>query len=73
MVLQKKERDECFAIELGECDGGAQVGKIKKCIISIVNDEGKNLLPHIAVSWLRKHGDGYMSSSLLLNSLQKET
>ncbi|KAH3861749.1 sodium/calcium exchanger 3-like isoform X4 [Dreissena polymorpha] len=36
---KKKERDECFAIELGECDGGAQVGKIKKCIVSIVNDE----------------------------------
>lgn len=37
---QKKERDECFAIELGECDGGAELGKIKKTIVTIVNDDG---------------------------------
>ncbi|XP_060559696.1 sodium/calcium exchanger 3-like isoform X3 [Ruditapes philippinarum] len=35
----KKERDECFAIELGECDGGAELGKIKKTIVTIVNDD----------------------------------
>ena len=40
-ILQKAERDECFAIELGECDGGAELGKIKKTIITIVNDDGK--------------------------------
>jgi hypothetical protein len=38
--IQKKERDECFAIELGECDGGAELGKIKKTIVTIVNDDG---------------------------------
>lgn len=38
---QKKERDECFAIELGECDGGAELGKIRKTIVTIVNDDGK--------------------------------
>lgn len=39
---KKKERDECFAIELGECDGGAELGKIKKTIVSIVNDDEFN-------------------------------
>lgn len=39
-LLQKKERDECFAIELGETDGGAELGKIKKTIVTIVNDDG---------------------------------
>ncbi|XP_045213342.1 sodium/calcium exchanger 3-like isoform X2 [Mercenaria mercenaria] len=38
----KKERDECFAIELGECDGGAELGKIKKTIVTIVNDDEFN-------------------------------
>lgn len=36
---KKKERDECFAIELGETDGGAELGKIKKTIVTIVNDD----------------------------------
>ncbi|XP_052779900.1 sodium/calcium exchanger 3-like isoform X2 [Mya arenaria] len=36
---KKKERDECFAIELGDCDGGAELGKIRKTIVTIVNDD----------------------------------
>ena len=39
-TLQKPERDESFQVDLGECDGGAELGKIKKTIITIVNDEG---------------------------------
>ncbi|KAK7113649.1 sodium/calcium exchanger Calx-like isoform X2 [Littorina saxatilis] len=35
----KAERDESFAIELFESDGGATLGKLTKCIITIVNDE----------------------------------
>lgn len=38
----KPERDECFSIELGECDGGAELGKIKKCIVTIVSDDEFN-------------------------------
>lgn len=39
-LFQKPERDESFQVDLGECDGGAELGKIKKTIITIVNDEG---------------------------------
>ncbi|XP_056017579.1 sodium/calcium exchanger 3-like isoform X2 [Ostrea edulis] len=38
----KPERDESFQVELGECDGGAELAKIKKTIITIVNDEEFN-------------------------------
>ncbi|GFN83166.1 sodium/calcium exchanger [Plakobranchus ocellatus] len=38
----KEERDESFAIELGETDGGATLGKISKTIVTIVNDEEFN-------------------------------
>lgn len=38
----KPERDESFQVDLGECDGGAELGKIKKTIITIVNDEEFN-------------------------------
>lgn len=41
LILQKSERDESFQIDLGEMDGGATPGKILKCIVTIVNDEGK--------------------------------
>ena len=47
---QKPERDECFAIELGETDGGAELGKIKKCIVTIVNDDGKSHLRTIIIT-----------------------
>ncbi|KAL8565554.1 hypothetical protein ACOMHN_049530 [Nucella lapillus] len=36
---KKAERDESFALELFETDGGATLGKLTKCIITIVNDE----------------------------------
>ncbi|KAL5018010.1 hypothetical protein ScPMuIL_003732 [Solemya velum] len=38
----KAERDESFQIELLECDGGAELGKINRCIITIVNDDEFN-------------------------------
>ena len=40
-VLQKVEQDDCFAIELGETDGGAQLARFKKCIVTIVTDDGR--------------------------------
>ncbi|XP_076445923.1 sodium/calcium exchanger Calx-like isoform X1 [Babylonia areolata] len=36
---KKAERDESFALELYETDGGATLGKLTKCIVTIVNDE----------------------------------
>lgn len=36
---KKAERDESFQIELYETDGGATLGKLTKCIVTIVNDE----------------------------------
>ncbi|XP_041362525.1 sodium/calcium exchanger 1-like isoform X2 [Gigantopelta aegis] len=38
----KPERDESFQIDLLETTGGAQLGKIKKTIITIVNDDEYN-------------------------------
>ncbi|KAK3090451.1 hypothetical protein FSP39_011962 [Pinctada imbricata] len=38
----KDERDESFEVELGETDGGAELAKIKKTIVTIVNDEEFN-------------------------------
>ncbi|KAL8586047.1 hypothetical protein ACOMHN_023690 [Nucella lapillus] len=35
----KAERDESFQIELFETDGGATLGKLTKCIVTIINDE----------------------------------
>nr|KAG5703830.1 hypothetical protein BaRGS_031464 [Batillaria attramentaria] len=35
----KAERDESFSIELFETGGGATLGKLTKCIVTIVNDE----------------------------------
>lgn len=39
---KKKERDESFQITLGDCDGGAVLGKITKTIVTIVIDEEFN-------------------------------
>lgn len=39
---KKKERDESFQITLGDCDGGAELGKITKTIVTIVVDEEFN-------------------------------
>lgn len=36
------ERDESFQVELMEAGGGAEIGKIKKTIVTIVNDEEFN-------------------------------
>ena len=44
-LFQKKERDDYFGIELGECDGGATLGKITNTIVTIVKDEGKSMAP----------------------------
>lgn len=38
----KPERDESFQVELTDCDGGATLGKIPKCIVTIVSDEEFN-------------------------------
>jgi len=35
------EKDESFLLELSEPTGGAQLGKIKRTILTIVNDDGK--------------------------------
>ncbi|XP_076459259.1 sodium/calcium exchanger Calx-like isoform X2 [Babylonia areolata] len=35
----KAERDESFQIDLFETDGGATIGKLTKCIVTIINDE----------------------------------
>lgn len=38
--LQKAERDETFGVELTETTGGAELGKIRRTIITIVQDDG---------------------------------
>lgn len=42
-MIQKAERDESFQIELYDPDGGATLGKLTKCIITIINDEGETV------------------------------
>lgn len=39
---KKKERDESFQISLGNCEGGAELGKITKSVVTIVVDEEFN-------------------------------
>ncbi|XP_071108241.1 sodium/calcium exchanger Calx-like isoform X1 [Haliotis cracherodii] len=53
----KPERDESFQIELFETDGGATLGKITKCIITIVNDEEFNGLVSRIVSLTKANLD----------------
>ncbi|KAK6170123.1 hypothetical protein SNE40_018595 [Patella caerulea] len=36
---EKRERDDSFEVELGQCTGGAQLGKLNRTIVSIVNDK----------------------------------
>ncbi|KAK2160732.1 hypothetical protein LSH36_127g04060 [Paralvinella palmiformis] len=38
----EKEKDECFRVELLEVSPGAKIGRIKKSIITIVNDDDFN-------------------------------
>ena len=35
------EKDETFVVEISDPTGGAQIGKIKRAVVTIVNDEGK--------------------------------
>lgn len=39
--LQEKEKDESFKIELVSVSEGAKLGRAKRAIITIVNDDGK--------------------------------
>ena len=41
MTPQEKEKDECFKVEILQVDGGAKLGRIKRAIITIVNDDGE--------------------------------
>lgn len=53
--FQLPERDHSFQVEIFGPDGGAQVGKIGKTIVTLVTDAGKynktcnsdNLKPHV--------------------------
>lgn len=42
--MQKKERDDSFQIELMDAGGGATIGKLNKCIVTIVSDAGEDNL-----------------------------
>lgn len=41
--FQEFEKDENFEVDLVEVDGGAKLGKLKRCVVTIVNDDGKDL------------------------------
>ncbi|XP_050390881.1 sodium/calcium exchanger 2 [Patella vulgata] len=36
---EKRERDDSFEVELGQCTGGAELGKLNRTIVTIVNDK----------------------------------
>lgn len=38
------EKDESFLVELSDTTGGVTLGKIKRTVVTIVNDDGKFLL-----------------------------
>lgn len=38
--MQEKEKDECFKVDLISCSEGAKLGRVKKTIVTIVNDDG---------------------------------
>lgn len=40
--FQEFEKDENFEVDLVEVDGGAKLGKLKRCVVTIVNDDGKD-------------------------------
>lgn len=52
--LQKKERDDSFQIELMDAGGGATIGKLNKCIVTIVSDDGEDNLALFLPSPLHK-------------------
>ena len=41
LAFQEVEKDECFKVDLLECSAGAKFGRIRKTIITIVNDDGE--------------------------------
>lgn len=40
--FQEFEKDENFEVDLVEVDGGVKFGKLKCCVVIIVNDDGKD-------------------------------
>ena len=42
---QEKEKDESFKVDLVGCSEGAKLGRIRKTIVTIVNDDGEIPLP----------------------------
>ena len=53
MCLQEKEKDECFKVDLiSVSPEGAKLGRIRKTIVTIVNDDGKLLyIPKLYVKY----------------------
>lgn len=43
-LFKEFEKDENFEVDLVEVDGGAKLGKLKRCVVTIVNDDGRNKL-----------------------------
>ncbi len=42
LLFKEQEKDECFKVELLEIvTPGAKLGRVKKTIVTIVNDDGK--------------------------------
>jgi len=42
LLYQEFEKDENFEITLKGTTGGAQLGKLKRTVITIINDDGKD-------------------------------
>ena len=42
MYFQEYEKDETFKVDLVEVSEGSKLGRIKKTIITIVNDDGEH-------------------------------
>ncbi len=40
---QEYEKDESFQVELSDPTGGAKLGRIKKTVVAIINDDGKEI------------------------------
>lgn len=41
---QSAEKDESFSIELFDPKGGVKVGRVGKTVVTIINDDGKELM-----------------------------
>ena len=46
-ISQEAEKDECFKVELTELSPGAKLGRIRKTIVTIVNDDGMCICFHL--------------------------